>query len=73
VLNGVAAGRRALSGDPPMPLPGVTPIAAPARYQIDGVPSGTIRLRVTKQGYVDQEREVTGAQFTGADFYLQRH
>jgi len=72
VLNGVAAGRRALSGDPPLPLPGASPIAAPGLYQIHGVPNGTTRVRVTKEGYVDQEREVTGVQFSGAHFYLER-
>ncbi len=72
VLNGVAVGRRALSGDPPQPLPGVSPVAAPGLYRIHGVPNGTTRVRVTKEGYIDQEREVTGVQFSGAHFYLER-
>jgi hypothetical protein len=42
------------------------------RIHLRGVPNGTTRVRVTKEGYIDQEREVTGVQFTGAHFYLQR-
>ena len=71
VLNGVVAGRRAISGAHPL-APGGSPIVAPGRYEIDGVPSGTFTIRVTKEGYLDQEREVAGVQFSNADFYLQR-
>lgn len=72
VLNGVVSGRTALSGAPPALLPGVTPFTAPGLYRIPGVPDGTFRIRVTKEGYFEQDREVSGVQFTGAHFYLQR-
>jgi hypothetical protein len=72
VLNGVAAGRKAISGELPDPVPGYVPLSVPGMYRINGVPSGTITIRVTKPGYLDQEREVTGVQFSNAHFYLQR-
>jgi hypothetical protein len=72
VLDGPAAGRLAVSGDPPLLLPGFTPVAAPGMYRIYGVPSGSVRIRVSKGGYIDQEREVAGAQRSGATFYLER-
>jgi hypothetical protein len=68
----VTAGRKAISGELPEPVPGAVPLTAPGMYRIDGVPSGTVTIRVTKEGYLDQEREVTGVQFSNADFYLQR-
>jgi hypothetical protein len=36
------------------------------------VPNSTVSIRVTKAGYLDQEREITSVQFSGAHFYLQR-
>jgi hypothetical protein len=72
VLTGLAAGHSAISGAPRPSLPEGTPFTAPGFYDVRGVPNGTVRIRVTKGGYVDQEREVTGVQFTGATFYLER-
>jgi hypothetical protein len=72
VLNGVAAGKKAVSGELPEPLPGAVPLSVPGMYRIHGVPNGTVTIRVRKEGYLDQEREVTGVQFSNAHFYLQR-
>jgi hypothetical protein len=73
ILNGLVAGRRATSGSAsPMSMPGFTPPpdTLPGSYYVPGVPSGTHRLRVSKDGYVSQERDVTS--FTGVDFELAR-
>lgn len=77
VVSGAIAGRRAVSGTLPAKLPGfsvgpATP--APGSYRILGVPPGVFRIRVSKDGYVPQERDVTaaGLGFTGANFQLQR-
>jgi len=74
VLSGAIAGRRAVSGTLPSQWPGffVGP-AAPAHgsYRILGVPPGVFRIRVTKDGYLPQERDVT-AGVTPASFQLQR-
>jgi len=77
VVSGAIAGRRAVSGTLPDRLPGfsVGPAApAPGSYRILGVPPGVFRLRVSKDGYVPQEREVTHTIFssTAASFQLQR-
>jgi hypothetical protein len=77
VLSGAIAGRRAVSGTVPTQLPGffVGPAApGPETYRILGVPPGVFRIRVSKNGYVPQEREVTaaGLGFTSASFQMQR-
>ena len=66
ILDGVVAGQKGVSGSPATGLP------APGLYRIPGVPIGSFRIRVTRAGYIAQEREVAGAGFTGVDFYLQR-
>jgi hypothetical protein len=75
VLSGAIAGRRAVSGTTPALLPGFFGgTAAPGSYRILGVPPGVFRIRVSKDGYVPQERDVTATMlgFTGASFQLQR-
>ncbi len=75
IVSGIAGGKRVVSGvEPPMP-PGFTPIfgGVPAgMYRILAVPDGIARLRVTKDGFIPQEREVGGVTFAGANFELQR-
>ena len=75
VLDGPIAGRTAHSGAPGDAIPGFPPISAPGLYRINGMPPGTTRLRVTKEGYLPMERDVT-FEFLGGpgtvDFQLQR-
>jgi hypothetical protein len=77
VILGLVNGRTATTGARPVPMPGffAPGPAAPGLYIINGVPPGAIRLRVTKDGYVPVERDVT-VSFSGGtgnvDFRLQR-
>ena len=76
VIDGLIAGRIATSGAPPAGIPGFSsPPTRPGLFIINGVPPGTIRLRVRKEGYVPVERDVTST-FAGGpgnvDFQLQR-
>lgn len=73
ILNGLVAGLTATSGVPPPLLPGyLGPFGGPGYYRLLGVPPGTYRLRITKDGYVSQERDVTVTVGSpGADFQLE--
>jgi hypothetical protein len=74
ILDGLVAGRMTMSGTPPPLPPGYYSAAAEqGRYRLLGIPAGTYRLRITKDGYVSQEREVTVNPPGGpaADFQLQ--
>jgi carboxypeptidase family protein len=72
ILDGLVAGRTATSGVPPPLLPGfLGPFGGPGYYRLLGVPPGNYRLRVTKDGYVSQERDVTVTLSTVADFQLE--
>ncbi len=60
ILDGLVAGRSSITGVPPPLLAGWSPAAiAPGFYRLMGLPAGTYRLRVRKDGYVSQERDVT--------------
>jgi hypothetical protein len=75
VLDGLVAGRIAHSGAPSDAIPGFPFPTAPGLYRINGVPPGTIRLRVTKEGYLPMERDVAFVFVGGpgtVDFQLQR-
>lgn len=76
VIKGLIKGRTAISGLPPEPVAGWIAITPPAGiYIINGVPPGTIRLRVTKPEYVSREQDVTFTLTGGppaVDFQLQR-
>jgi hypothetical protein len=76
-LDGLVAGRIAHSGAPPVDVPGFAfpGPSAPGLYIINGVPPGTTRLRVTKEGFLPVERDVTFTFLGGpgtVDFELQR-
>jgi hypothetical protein len=61
VVNGLIVGRIATSGAPPVAVPGYFepgPVA-PGLFLINGVPPGTIHVRVMKEGYRPVERDVT--------------
>ena len=75
VLSGLVAGRTATSGTEPPFMPGFWGPAGrlPAgSYEIFGVPAGIYRLRVSKTGYLPQERDVGAVSLVGNDFVLQR-
>jgi hypothetical protein len=77
VIEGLIAGRTATSGAPPTVVPGFLAPgpAAPGWFFINGMPPGTVRLRVKKDGFVPVERDVTFT-FDGGpgtvNFQLQR-
>ena len=74
VLNGLVTGRTATSGVPPPLPPGyLGPFGGKGYYRVLGVPPGAYRVRVTKDGYASQERDVTvtGPGSPVADFPLQ--
>jgi hypothetical protein len=77
VLDGLAAGRTAITGVLPPPRPGfiVLPGILPYYYRLFGIPPGGYTLRATKDGYASQERVVTVATDGGpvADFALDPH
>jgi hypothetical protein len=59
VRNGQIAGQRAVSGVPPLLLPGFFgPFGGLGYFRILGVPTGTYTLRTTVTGYVAQERTI---------------
>jgi hypothetical protein len=71
VLDGLIQGQTATSGMPPVLLPGyLGPFGGPSYYRILGVPPGTYRLRISKEGYASQERSVTVEISNVADFQL---
>jgi len=71
VLDGLAAGRTALSGEPPPPIPGFSDIDAgqAGHYRFFGIPPGTYTLRVSKAGYTTREVQITAGP-TGSLSYL---
>jgi hypothetical protein len=76
MLDGIFAGRTATSGVPPPPLPGYfVPAVSAGQYYFLGVPAGTYRLRVTKDGYTPQECTISVAVpsivYSPCDFPLQ--
>jgi hypothetical protein len=77
VIQGLITGRSATSGAPPAVVAGffAPGPASPGLFIINGVPPGTLRLRVRKEGYVPVERDVTFT-FAGGpgsvNFQLQR-
>jgi len=73
ILDGLVAGRTATSGVPPPLLPGyLGPLGGKGYYRLLGIPPGTYRLHLTKDGYGSQERgvEVTGSGTRSVDFPL---
>ena len=73
VLNGPLAGKSATSGSAPVLLPGYSGSVGPGYYRILGVPPGAFRIRITKDGYLPQDREVSASVYGGpvANFDLQ--
>jgi hypothetical protein len=61
IMNGLVAGRSSTSGVPPPLLPGYYGSGNGGRgyYRLLGVPPGTYRVQVSKDGYATQEREIT--------------
>ncbi len=57
ILNGLPAGRMTFSGAMPELLAGAIAPASPGHYAFFGIPEGTYRLRVSKDGYATQEIE----------------
>jgi hypothetical protein len=57
ILNGLPAGRTTISGELPEFFPGATVVSAPGHYAFFGIPEGTYRVRVSKDGYATQEIE----------------
>jgi hypothetical protein len=82
VTNGLIAGTTSTSGVRPPSVPGYADYVfqGPGFYLIEGMPSGTYHLRITKSGYVSQERDVTlgvpngaaGGPTAPVDFQLVR-
>ena len=67
ILDGVVAGRSAVSGVPPPLLPGyLGPFGSDGYYRLLGVPPGTYHLRMTRAGDASQEREVVVTDSGGA-------
>jgi hypothetical protein len=65
ILNGLVAGRAEISGVTPTPLPGYSSYSVSlGHFRFLGVPPGTYRLSVTKDGYRSQERDVTVSRGT---------
>jgi hypothetical protein len=74
ILNGLVAGRTATTGVPPPLPPGyLGPFGGKGYFRLLGVPPGTYRVRITKDGYASQERDVTvvGPGSPVVDFQLQ--
>jgi len=73
VIEGRIAGRTATSGTRPDPLPGfgAGPPAAAGLFIIFGVPPGTHRIRVSKEGYVTVDRDVTFTSAGGVDLNVR--
>ena len=60
VLDGLIAGSTGTTGVPPPLLPGyLGPFGGPNTFRILGVPPATYTVRVSKEGYIDQQRTVT--------------
>jgi len=61
ILDGLVAGRTAITGVPPTPRPGYPPLAGilPYYYRFLGIPPGVYTLRVTKGGYASQSQVAT--------------
>ncbi len=75
ITDGVLSGTISVSGVPPPLLPGyLGPFGGPGYFRILGVPPGAYHLRVTRNGYLTQERDVTVGTDGGAaaDFQLVR-
>ena len=59
-IGGLLAGKNATTGTPPTVVPGFNATTVgPGGFRILGVPPGGYRLRVSRTGYVTQERDVT--------------
>ena len=67
ITNGLVAGRTATTGVPPAPVPGFPSLSSesPGYYRFYGIPPGTYRLRVTKDGFASQEQTVTVSSLGG--------
>ena len=73
ILSGLVAGKTAVSGVAPPFLPGFwepAPNFPAGSFDIFGVPQDSYRVRVSKAGYVTQERDVSA--LVGSSFLLQR-
>jgi hypothetical protein len=67
ILDGVVAGRSAVSGVHPPLLPGyLGPFGSDGYYRLLGVPPGTYHLRMTRAGDASQDREVIVTDSGGA-------